>query len=129
MNKLTYKDCVELKEAGFIQVGEEYIEECDCPFSGNEKPYDVGEGNDWMKIYKIHTEEHLIYCPTLSELIDACENITELKKTAPERGSMKARWIAVGWPYQMDNMTEELKEKGKTPEQAVKNLWIALSKK
>lgn len=68
--------------------------------------------------------------PTLSELIDACEpNIDGINKTAPERGSMKARWIATGSPYQMDSMTESIKELGKTPEIAVAKLYLALHRK
>lgn len=69
------------------------------------------------------------YIPTLSELIDACVNLTEIRKTAPNRGSLKARWIAEAWPYLMDSTTQQVIRIGDTPEEAVANLWLDLNKK
>lgn len=70
------------------------------------------------------------YVPTLSELIEACEpQITSIRKTAPIRGSLKARWIAEGWPYLMDVHTDQIKKLAPTPEEAVARLWLSLNEK
>ena len=60
--------------------------------------------------------------PTLSELIEACgEDFGELRRTAPKRGSVKMRWFA-------GNLLD-ICGLGKTPEEAVARLWLALKKK
>ena len=69
-----------------------------------------------------------MYAPTLSELIEACNNLTEIKKIAPKRGSLKPRWIAKAYPHLLDVHTEQVQVVGDTPEEAVARLWLALNK-
>lgn len=65
-----------------------------------------------------------MYAPTLEELIEACDGLnglfSQLKRIAPERGSVEPRWLAYGG---------EFGEQGSTPTEAVARLWIALNKK
>lgn len=69
------------------------------------------------------------YIPKLEEIIEACPNMYDIRKTAPERGSMRARWIAEAWAYQMDSTSYPVQAIGSTPTEAVARLWLALTKK
>jgi hypothetical protein len=67
--------------------------------------------------------------PTLEELIEECPNMYDLRKTAPARGSLKSRWIAEAWDYQMDNTSKPVQTIAPTPTAAVARLWLALNAK
>jgi len=106
MNKLSYKDAKELKDAGFPQ----------------------GEPNSWSVQFADRPKQEIKgnpfeeYIPTLSELIEACgDDFSHLKK-------LETSWIAVTHSA-FDENGNNFEEFGKTPEQAVKNLWIKLNKK
>lgn len=133
---MTYELARQLKDAGFPQKDEgnfycgghtwyhdneegEY-EECPAKNDVQREEYCESQGM---------TMEFAIYIPTLSELIEACTNLTCLKKTVPERGSLRPRWIAEAWPYLMDAQTTQVQSIGDTPEEAVARLWLALNKK
>jgi hypothetical protein len=56
-----------------------------------------------------------VYYPTLSELIEACGDMSVLVKTVGNTWTAKAE-------------QKHLSETGKTPEEAVARLWLALQK-
>lgn len=116
---MDYELAKELKEAGFPQENSDYSYRDSTKF---------GRGVE-IQQEDSATGEFLCSIPDLSELIEACNNMTALTKTAPERGLMRARWIAEAWPYLMDVQTEQVQSIGKTPEEAVAKLWLALNKK
>lgn len=127
---MKYKLAKELKDAGFPQgclpfycdecrkdqYNDEGIDGCDCFLDPTTK--------EPKEVFPTQS-----YIPHLSELIHACNNLTCLKKTAPDRGSLTARWIAEAWPYLMDAQTTQVKSIGDTPEEAVAKLWLELHKK
>lgn len=98
--KLTYEDCVELKDVGFPQGNERFIN----------KDNDIVDIENWSEEYT--------YFPILEELIEACgDSIKEINLEEDTK-------VAVGW-----NGKKILYGKGKFTEQAVKNLYVALNKK
>lgn len=101
---MNYKLAKQLKDAGFKQEGMGVMnDEFDNAIDQ--------EAANW---------EHLYY-PTLSELIEACgDRFGELSRT----GERVNKWICYDYGCLCD-----LKSKGKTPEEAVANLWIKLNKK
>ncbi len=115
---MKYELAKELKDAGFTQV---------------ENPFALVYDKDFdLSGEQAHDSELRMrvgaYPPTLSELIEAVEpNFISLAKHAPERGSMKGRYIASGWPFLMDVHTKKQMWIGKTPEEAVSLLWLALN--
>jgi len=103
----------ELKEAGFPQEGRVFVEEdnvliaccfdksCYCPKC-------QGDGG--------------VVVPTLSELIEACgEEFYELARLGNDVWQMKA--------LSESEKQLPLMYRGKTPEEAVARLWLALNKK
>lgn len=135
---MDYEDCKELRDAGFPQGiydpsrdGEHYMyRETD----------DIPENNRtmWARYYKQEFLEsrldELVLVPTLSELIEACgdsfESLEYVKKGTEHVSNTEwlerdGRWLSVA--SDSDGTTIEDKS-GNTPEQAVKNLWIALKK-
>lgn len=95
MNKLTYEDCLELKDAGFPQ-------------------------NKYREGTKGAGPVYFEYYPTLSELIEECGALSLFVLMKDHLG-----WSA-GCGNDLLNGT---KASGSSPEQAVKNLYIALNKK
>lgn len=119
---MNYELAKELKEAGFPQTwpdGRLYFDE------------------QGMVDYACedHGSQEGVVIPTLSELIEACGNVFESLSYA-RKGSehpsntewleRDGRWIAVA--EGPDGFTIEDKA-GKTPEEAVARLWLALNKK
>lgn len=94
---LSYETCKRLKEAGFPQDREE------CA---------------GISIHNCHDSCEDLYCPTLSELIEACDGFHDL--THVKLGENK-EWAAVGGTL---NLGE-----GKTPEEAVAALYLSLHEK
>lgn len=83
--------------------------ECDCSTPGNEG-YGIGE---WVR------------CPTLSELIAACgDKFGSLWRA--ESDIEVVFGAKAEWNYQNDEATTR-GVFGKTPEEAVANLWLALN--
>ena len=100
---MDYKLAKELKDAGFPQTGRGATHvDCIC---------------DWYPI---------VYVPTLSELIEACgEGFQRLDKQKLVMSKNNY------WAYssKLDNAhTDRIGTKGKTPEESVAKLWLALNK-
>jgi hypothetical protein len=95
---MTYELAKTLKDAGF--------------------PQNLNPGNGEGFVYEgDHPKGPGVYCPTLSELIEACgSDFYELKN------------LTFGWIANADS--DYLKRgDGSTPEEAVARLWLALNKK
>ena len=130
MNKLTYEDCKELKDAGFpqgIDIGDKFYSLIGHPRMGI--PIQQAENTSFIK----HTKEmnNLSQCvkiPTLSELIEACGKPN--RKGNPYFRSIhqltQKKWIAYGW---LKDNEDKIFAQGTTPEEAVANLWLELNKK
>lgn len=98
---MKYKLALDLKNAGFPKGVDGW-----CIDHGNEK-----HPNETLCKYP--------YAPTLDELIEACGlGLVAINRDSPDT------WIAVG-----QTKGGLLKEEGKTPEEAVAKLWIALNPK
>ena len=112
---LSYKDVKELKDAGFPQ-GKSHFHYEWWPAQDS---WNLSCENDDQRMVN-----DCIFCPTLSELINACgEGFTSLER-CDRRDCIKTHWIAVG--FKKDRMVVADME---TPEEAVKNLWLKLNKK
>ena len=104
---MEYKLAKELKDAGF-------------PQADPNQAFNVGT---FQYIGDNSNKETLCYIPTLSELIEACGDKFDALGKCKDDGMSKIvdGWIAVD---------EDNKRRwGKTPEEAVANLWLALNKK
>jgi hypothetical protein len=135
---LNYEICKKLKEAGFEQKKE------NCFLWVLEAHYDINIQGDNEYTIKpdavpeiIYSEEcdheeyggfHevLCYCPTLSELIKECGdkfiNLTRFGGGSDYGCNIKETCIGIdGW--------SEFNSTGKTPEEAVANLWLKLNTK
>ena len=96
---MNYELAKRLKDAGFPQ--------------GGDGVWDGGNGT-------IATQKSMVYVPTLSELLEACGD--EFRVVEKDGNG----WLASGlWDDQFGHEPE----KGKTPEEAVANLWLALNEK
>ena len=102
--KLSYQDCKELKDAGFPQkrVGMYLYDK-----EGN--LIHLVSDRDWSEL------DSDIKIPTLSELIEAC-------------GVVFHRLVNQGATWEAYSSPDSKIGVGDSPEQAVKNLWIALNK-
>lgn len=108
--KLTYEDCKELKDAGYEQKSPRYYEDG--------RLFDeAGLSHPSIPI-EVYREEiaKTVYFPSLSELIEACGEESVITLTIGKAIST-ALHGATG-----------LVSEGSSPEQAVKNLWIAINK-
>lgn len=94
MDELTYKQCKELKDVGFLQ---------------NE------DGSGYMMSALVDGTIEWVYNPSLSELIEACGG--EAKALIQQDNKTM-------WEYAVDG-TGAI---GKTPEEAVQKLYLALKK-
>lgn len=102
---MNYELAKELKDAGFPQEEEfgTFIPDPNCTRG------DCG-----------HNEKCAVYEPTLSELIQACEQEFE----GLQQGVLKPiRW------YAKSTRNEDEILEGETPDEAVARLWLALNKK
>ena len=121
---LTYQDCKKLKDAGFPQ---------DCQFYWCDFNVDGGPGIEYRGAIPGDIE-NVILCgaPTLSELVEAFdwfESLTAPKITCEgDESGVTCGWIAKA-AILPENEWKIIEDLGVTPEQAVKNLWLALNKK
>lgn len=105
---MNYELVLELKKAGFPQEGNgESTINPYCPNAG--KPHE--------------DDDCVIYCPTLSELIEACGEPFLLLKQNISEPTFK-RWEAGSYWNKKTNQCFAI-----TPEEAVARLWLALNKK
>lgn len=131
MTKLTYKQCKELKDAGFPQetlwyfILDGYLEDNKWNLE-TEEHWNTVDG-EWGSCRDMKADMDYVSAPTLSELIEACgEGFIGLDRT--DYG-----WLATGnlpCSVKEGNTTTTInqlvKEVGKTPEEAVKNFYIAI---
>lgn len=119
---LTYEDCKELKDAGFPQ-GESldnviaYGTAFAYLHNGNPSEELLNKYTNALKSLKemYKDDKEYVYVPTLAELIEACgEGFFVLQR------GVNNHWVA--------SIGESNHFLGDSPEQAVKNLWIALNK-
>ena len=104
---MNYKLAKQLKDAGFPQDRDNPREDAYLTTSPYEKPKGV-------------KRVHVVYNPTLSELIDACDINFHLAK-------IESMNLETGWKYRA--VTFENFYEGKTPEEAVAKLWLKLNEK
>jgi hypothetical protein len=114
MNKLTYQDCVELKDAGFKSKSRTFI-------------LPDGTTYDWMEF-----KTGGVLLPSLSELIEECGlgfDKLYYRPTGQALDDGKGAWYArKAYPL----LYEGIKVpdfRGQSPEQAVKSLYCALNPK
>ena len=114
---MNYELCKKLKDAGFKQSG----------WNGNTITEDGTESSDYEDL--VTTEEGECYLPTLSELIEAFENrFICISKNPFEDKQENQEWIAEGFGEGIERSVK-IQWSGKTPEEAVANLWLELNKK
>lgn len=108
---LDYPTCLKLKENGFPQKSEgDYIDpNGEVIYSG-----------DWHE----YNTEDCVSLPTLEELIKEC-GLSVQDFDLERRFNGMPRWIATLWK---DGRYSQGREEGKTPEEAVANLYLALAK-
>lgn len=114
---MTYKTAKLLKDAGFPQTSSTrfsfYSDEI-----GNGIAFCNGEG----KAIQPNLAINIVYFPTLSDLINACgDKFYGLHKMVNDE------WLA--FIYDIEDSTRQVEIRGKTPEEAVSALWLALNKK
>lgn len=139
---ITYELAKKLKEAGFKQ-GDEglYFEK---RRQARKEPFYarvyVGEALGYDESY-YPDHKYDIYCPTLSELIEACgdefRDLCKLRSPDPDNDGKK-EWPYVWWRAKSHKWGktdceyedgEYVCANGKTPEEAVINLWLKLNQK
>ena len=112
MNNLSYEDAKELKDAGFPQ-----------GLRSDTLHYFESDGDIVLSRFvdeEFQPDYEYVNSPILDELIEACGEEFVLEKN-------DGYWIAGEY---IDHDGEIHRQfEGNTPEQAVKNLWIALNKK
>lgn len=126
---MNYDLALKLKTAGFPQELENgnwaYCLDCgetsDLHLMHDDNDEGNFVGNDYGHRFKDFPEDNWIKVPTLSELIDACgDRFFKLVKVDVEEYLKFGNWHAYS--------TEEDDCYGKTPEEAVVNLYLALKK-
>ena len=109
---MNYELAKKLKEAGY-------------PFREIKGGMCLPEGQDYFDFNpsgnpKIGAQH--FYCPTLSELIEACgDKFYGLHKM------VNGEWLA--FMYDIEDSTRQVECKGNTAEEAVSNLWLELNEK
>lgn len=115
MSDLSYESAKELRDVGF---------EVPKKWRGEWRHFEVDENNVAF-LNKEEREEKAVYIPTLSELIEACGlGFAHLSRKPDE--SWEASSVAIAKKGVMPYLIEEI---AKTPEEAVKNLWLKLNGK
>lgn len=113
---MTYELAKKLKDAGFPQVGKGYIE-LHWP------PHKVESYTKSSPITPVW--EEAIYFPTLSQLIEACGDVSLFRYKGQDK------WQAEGGELKVNKETMQggyaLRVLGNTPEEAVAKLWLALN--
>lgn len=125
---MKYELAKQLKENGFSQEGDEtYIVDGALSMGGTFKKTENG-------MVLVGDYSSSVYCPTLSELIEACgdKELSMSCKTlfslTQEIGLTDTGWKV--WWYAYKNIGgERVGFNGSTPEEAVANLWLELNKK
>lgn len=112
---MNYELTQKLKAAGFVQK-------------------DFEESRDFVApkgIFKEYTEENHVYQPSLSELIEACGDSFD------SLGKRSDGWVAISFRVSsnqtgeftgFETLSPSARTVGKTPEEAVANLWLSLNK-
>jgi hypothetical protein len=120
---MNYKLAKTLKDAGFPQKDRGNI----LIHKKAEPKY--GRPERWVPAYTKNTKENglpntmWLYVPTLSELIEACgESFRQLTRDLDSH-----KWVASDNVFYDDAGIQEISESGATPEEAVANLWLALT--
>lgn len=118
--KLTYEDCKELKDVGFPQ---------NFPIGCNFYWQDTKEEETYNPVNCNQiTPDGAVLIPTLSELIEACATMCFKDKKAFRVFELRGegKWVA-----SLQDYTDHtyIWYESKSPEQAVKNLYIELNKK
>lgn len=113
---MDYELCKKLKDAGFRQK-----DGCGRWFCVGNWYKETISGLKNGDIIKLEPKDTSVYCPTLSELIEACGDVFYSLTQKP----ITRYWLAKAFiDYEI------LKEtKGSTPEEAVANLWLELNNK
>lgn len=115
---MKYETALKLKEAGFPQITFDTL----FPYRGHYEALIDGRVRDLGDGTSTIPQENLVYIPTLEELIEACgENFWALTK-------LKMR-PDLGWKAEQYVVGSSVESLGKTPDEAVANLWIALYSK
>ena len=86
------------------------------------EPDHNSENYDNSNFYGVELGTDFVYDPSLSELIEACgEKFVSLNKVIDPKG----------WSCDIENTDGAIDDEtfGKTPEEAVARLWLALNKK
>ena len=113
---MNYSLALELKNKGFPQIEELF---CKCAFQS------VEERNKTPVVWDCRTE--LVSKPTLEELIEECVKLSETGDFHLERNSFEGQFQ--NWGASVDCFKNEPYFDGKTPEEAIANLWLALQDK
>lgn len=122
---ITYELVKQLKEVGFPQRLGKYLGEKGTYHYGS-IPEDLAYEQDQEDIKQLR----LAYVPDLSELIDACgEEFDELsfEKICRGEDSYEDDWHCVGFKEKVIENNGYINTYGKTPEEAVAKLYIALN--
>ena len=127
---LDYKTCKQLKESGFPQMGDGFALVLNEKLPESEETMSVIPWCSYV-FNPVRDDKEALYCPTLAELIDACgEDFMFVQRANDEVGyyTEEERWWAAHAPtglrhVDLEDMDGEL---GKTPEEAVANLYLAL---
>jgi len=106
---LDYETCKKLKEAGFPQEGEGHAT--------------FPEGGKLSVNLIFGASEAICYVPTLSELTNAC-----VRRYNGSMFTLLASGLSDGWAagYSSHEFWEDVEGSGKTPEEAVANLYLKL---
>lgn len=127
---MNYELALKLKEAGFPQEDRHWYF---CTFTYPTTLWCINALKE-KKLYKEY--EYMTASPTLEELIEACGDIVLFKipKGNEWNSSLKDVWIAddcgnnlCADTYFIDEQIDGIE--GKTPTEAVANLWLELNKK
>jgi hypothetical protein len=114
-NNMNYELSKQLKDAGFpIQDG--------CIAEERHNSWVSPEGN--FSYWNSGDED--VYVPTLEELIEACGEDFPLRlQSSYKRNDLY--WQADNWGHFTPNTRDIVSETGKTPQEAVAKLWLALN--
>lgn len=116
---MNYELALKLKKAGYPQPGLMYTWYYD----------NRGIHNTGCEYLKVDYHPERIVCPTLEELIEACGKVVLSNLEGEwEAGTDMSGWDDGSAWVSMKSPEQEVC-KGKTPEEAVANLWLELKKK
>ncbi len=115
---MNYELCKKLKDAGFPQIYRNHI-------------YALSPGDIPQGFFKFNTiiDEDRAYAPSLLELIEACgEHFVTLERMKTKGLEKLNHWRARGNDFPDNAPDWGYSIPGKTPEEAVARLWLALNK-